>query len=1060
MKNTLLACLWLGLNALADTPKSLGPTDWAQIRAEYDRHRRAALPVKDGEHVARNLDQQWLTRFNGRHFEVVPDKADWHWGLELQSYGFPGELRTVGTAKAIADIEKFQYQWDSTISEWFINGSSGLEHGFTLQARPGQRVFGARLKLHLGIVGTLRPRISSDGRDIAFHDAQGAARVNYRGLRVMDAAGRQLAASFTRSADGLVLAIDEQAAVYPVTIDPVAAAATQQVYLKPGAVATTQNSHNFGAAVAVSGDTVVVGAPRENSSSLGINGSPNDLSSTSGAAYVFVRTAGGWSQQAYLKPAAVGSTQDGDQFGGSVAVSGDTVVVGAYKEASSTMGVNSSADELAPGAGAAYVFVRTAGVWSQQAYLKPTLATPPFEDQTGNQFGVSVALSGDTLVVGSNQEYSITPPATVEADAGAAYVFVRSRGVWSQQARLSPVAVGTTQAGDYFGLSVAVSGDTVVVGAPFEASSTLGVNSTPNELAGSAGAAYVFVRNTSGPVPLWFQQAYLKPGAVGTTQAGDGFGRSVGVSGDTVVVGANGEDSSTLGINSTPNESASAAGAAYVFVRNTSGPVPLWSQQAYLKPAAVGTTERTDIFGLSVAISGDTVVVGAPGEDSSTLGVNTTPNELASSAGAAYVFVRSAGAWSQRAYLKPAAVGTAQAGDFFGDAVAVSGDTVLVGANFESSSTLGVNGTPDDLGFNAGAAYVFVLPPSVVNVTVNSSPSGRIFSSTGAGCEPGLAYTTSSALTWTPGSSCLLNFSSLQAGTLGTQYVFTQWEDASTNASRSLTAPSAAAVYTASFKTQYSLTTVAGSGGMVSPASGTFYDAGTSVTVTASPLATFSGWSGACTGTGTCTLSMDGPKSVTASFAPPVLTVTAAPAGLGTVNYGNQSCATTCTSTYANGALVTLTAVPLAGNTFTGWSGGCTGAGTCAVTMDAAKTVTGSFAPAGATTLSAALGVKSGPSNARVWPVIFTNSGPGNASSMAITGFSLTQTLGPACAPVVVTPIPVVNAGSITGTGSATSLVTINFAGCAATARFRLTMPYTANAGVNTGTAVINNQLQ
>jgi hypothetical protein len=127
------------------------------------------------------------------------------------------------------------------------------------------------------------------------------------------------------------------------------------------------------------------------------------------------------------------------------------------------------------------------------------------------------------------------------------------------------------------------------------------------------------------------------------------------------VVGDSGKTAHT-GINSTPNSGASGSGAAFVFVRNAGA----WSQQAYVKPAAFGTSQTFDNFGWSVALSGDTLVVGAVGEDSSSLGIDSAPNESASAAGAAYVFSRSAGVWSQQAYLKPAAVGTTQASDNFG----------------------------------------------------------------------------------------------------------------------------------------------------------------------------------------------------------------------------------------------------------------------------------------------------------------------------------------------------------------------------------------------------------
>jgi hypothetical protein len=279
--------------------------------------------------------------------------------------------------------------------------------------------------------------------------------------------------------------------------------------------------------------------------------------------------------------------------------------------------------------------------------------------------------------------------------SGAAYVFTRSGTTWSQQAYLK---ASNTGAIDYFGRSVAVSGDTVVVGANFEDSSTMGVNSTPNDNASSSGAAYVFTRSGT----TWSQQAYLK---ASNTGAGDEFGYSVAVSGDTIVAGAIWEASSTTGVNSTPNESAYGSGAAYVFTRNGT----TWSQQAYLKASNAGAIDQ---FGWSVALSGDTVVVGAINEASSTTGVNSTPNESAGNSGAAYVFTRSGTTWSQQAYLKASNTG---AGDRFGWSVAVSGDTLVVGAIREDSSTTGVNSPPDENASESGAAYVFIgLGPVIV----------------------------------------------------------------------------------------------------------------------------------------------------------------------------------------------------------------------------------------------------------------------------------------------------------------------------------------------------------
>ena len=401
-----------------------------------------------------------------------------------------------------------------------------------------------------------------------------------------------------------------------------------------------------------------------------------------------------FAQQAYLKGS---NTYAVDHFGYSVAVSGDTVVVGAIYEASNATGVNGDqTNNLSPGSGAAYVFVRNGSTWSQQAYLKAS------NTGVGDQFGRLVAVSGDTVVVGAILEASNATGVDGDQtnnsalESGAAYVFVRNGSTWSQQAYLK---ASNTGAGDLFGLAVAVSGDTVVVGAIYEDSNATGVDGDQTNNANpSSGAAYVFVRNGSA----WSQQAYLKASSIG----GDTFGYSVAVSGDTVVVGARFEDSNATGVNGDQtNNSAPSSGAAYVFVRNGG----TWSQQAYLKAS---NTDVLDYFGISVAVSGDTVVVGAYQEDSNATGVGgDQTNNSAVDSGAAYVFVRNGGTWSQQAYLKPSNTG---AGDWFGFSVGVSGNTVVVGAYFEDSSATGVNGDQtNNAAGDSGAAYVFFLPSNI-----------------------------------------------------------------------------------------------------------------------------------------------------------------------------------------------------------------------------------------------------------------------------------------------------------------------------------------------------------
>ena len=385
--------------------------------------------------------------------------------------------------------------------------------------------------------------------------------------------------------------------------------------------------------------------------------------------------AASFGQRAFLKAS---NANTNDLFGAAVALSGDTLVVGAAGEGSSANG--GEADNSAPGAGAVYVFTRNNGVWTQQQpYLKASNADP------NDRFGSSVALSGDTLVVGAVGEGSSAAGGVNDNSApntGAVYVFTRNNGVWTQQQPY--LKASNADPNDKFGSSLALSGDTLVVGAVGEGSSAnggSGDNSAP-----AAGAAYVFVRNNNG---VWLQQPYLK---AANANANDLFGNSVALSDDVLAVGAVGESSSAGGgeaDNSAPN-----AGAVYVFVRNNNG---VWVQQPYLKAS---NADAGDQFGL-VAISGDTLAVGAVGEGSSAAGGEG--DNSAPGAGAVYVFVRTNnGVWVQQPYLKAS---NANAGDLFG-LVTLSGDTLVIGAVDESSSAVG--GEADNSAPGAGAAYVFI----------------------------------------------------------------------------------------------------------------------------------------------------------------------------------------------------------------------------------------------------------------------------------------------------------------------------------------------------------------
>ena len=395
---------------------------------------------------------------------------------------------------------------------------------------------------------------------------------------------------------------------------------SQQAYLK---ASNTHGNQHFGGAVAISGETIVVSAVLESSNATGVNGDQsNESASESGAAYVFVRNGTTWSQQAYLKAS---NTDAYDHFAGSVAISADTVVVGADRESSNATGVNGDEGNNSAGlSGAAYVFVRNGPDWSQQAYLKAS------NTEANDAFGWSVSVSGDTVVVSAVGEDSNATGVNGDqnnnsaSQSGVAYVFARNGTEWSQQAYLKG---SNTEAIDQFGWSVSLSGDLVAIGARGEDSNSTGVNGNQTDnTATNSGAVYVFVRSGT----TWNQQAYLKASNTGT---GDAFGISVAASGDMIIVGGDGEDSNANGVNGDQsNNSANGSGAAYVFVRSGTN----WNQHAYLKAS---NTDAGDEFSYSVGVSGNTAVVGAFTEDSNAGGVDGNQNDNgAAESGAAYVF--------------------------------------------------------------------------------------------------------------------------------------------------------------------------------------------------------------------------------------------------------------------------------------------------------------------------------------------------------------------------------------------------------------------------------------
>ena len=246
----------------------------------------------------------------------------------------------------------------------------------------------------------------------------------------------------------------------------------------------------FGYSVSLDGNTLLVGEPWGNSSR--------------GAAYVYVRSGGVWTLQQQLTAPDAAVT---DQFGISVALSADTAVVGASGK-ERPCGVPATCID----AGGAYIFRRTAGIWNLEATLGPDPAPAP-----SGSFGWSVAIDGDTVLVAHP---GCCPQAATSDQTGRVAVYVSNGGVWTPQALL---AAGDISSGDRFGTSVAIDGDTAVIGAANN-KFTPGM-ACPCE----HGSAYVFQRSGGA----WTQQAQLW---APTPIASDNFGSAVAISGDTVFV--------------------------------------------------------------------------------------------------------------------------------------------------------------------------------------------------------------------------------------------------------------------------------------------------------------------------------------------------------------------------------------------------------------------------------------------------------------------------------------------------------------------------------------------
>jgi hypothetical protein len=427
----------------------------------------------------------------------------------------------------------------------------------------------------------------------------------------------------------------------------------------------------FGWSVSVSGSDIISGAYLEDEDDAGLN-----TLNAAGAAYIFNSNQGGtanWGQVIKLVPKSLLGNL---YYGGSVSIDGDYAVVGAYGEDKDAAGLNSRLN-----AGAVYVLKKQAGVWTE---VKKLVASDRAVD---DYFGINVAISGNTIIVGAYLEDEDAAGGSTVLNAGSAYVFSKDAGGVDNWGQVKKLVASDRAANDRFGIRVSISGSNIVVGATAEDEDASGTNT----LSG-AGAAYVFNKDAGG-TDNWGQ---VKKLVASDRAIDDNFGNSLAISSNLIVVGVNLEDEDASG-----NSTLSNAGSAYIFSIDAGG-TNNWGQ---VKKLVASDRAAGDNFGYSIGISGNNIVVSAYLESEDASGGATLAN-----AGSAYVFNKDAGGVDNWGQVKKLVTSDRAAGDIFGISVAISGNNIVVGAFNESEDASGGNTLS-----LAGSAYVFSKDQGGIN---------------------------------------------------------------------------------------------------------------------------------------------------------------------------------------------------------------------------------------------------------------------------------------------------------------------------------------------------------
>jgi hypothetical protein len=628
-----------GKQTVTEIPESLLANEWENIQATVQKTRYYPTWSQGAlGYVASNPKHQWSITYDEGAVLVNPSSGeDWFWLLTPTGYGYEKTVVSMNDdPEVFTDDNGIEFVYNQDLTGWYINNENGLEHGFTINAPPQPNSAG-NLLFKMSLQTSLIP-IYQRG-NLLFLDDSGIKILSYGKLSVTDAEGFEIPSELHLSSDHITISVDDTNAKYPLTIDPLLITMIKKIEPSDG-----EDSHEFGEAVSIHGDTVVIGANNHV-----VNGN-----NSQGVVYILQRHQGGSDNWGEVVNFTASDLEEWDSFGISVSISGDTVAVGAYLADTAT-----TSD-----AGAVYIYERNLGGSDNWGLVKKIVASDP-DEQAG--FGYCVSIHGDTIVVGASRVDS--SPWT---DFGAVYIYQRNFGGSDNWGEVKKIMASDGGGADYFGFSVSINDDTLAVGAEGD----------DNGIYSNQGSAYIFQRDEGG-ADNWGEVTKMTPSDGGSE---DNFGHSISISGDTVVVGSLHE---TVDGNSDQ-------GSAYIFQRDEGG-VDNWGEIAHL---IASDGEADDVFGDSVSINGDSVVIGAPGDDFED-----------EDEGSVYVYNRNQGSGNNWDLIEKITISDGDRFDWFGQAVSIDDRTFIVGAYGDE-----VNGTS-----YIGTAYLYDLFNSTHLPTITTS---------------------------------------------------------------------------------------------------------------------------------------------------------------------------------------------------------------------------------------------------------------------------------------------------------------------------------------------------